>query len=462
MQLFIPSFWHPRPDCHGQVWQPRRTTSSLDGLRGYAAVAVMNYHILYTFQPFVFYGYGLPHAAATECARPEDAYESNLWFHQLPIIRLVYTGTWPISVFFVLSGFALSYNPLRESRKRAEGGDGDPAHSVVSSLLRRPIRLYGPPILASFVTMIAIQLGASEAGRKLLHDANDIAIVINEAHPTRFASFGSQLLDWAGETWRMLNVFWWGDIHNRYDVHLWTIPTEFRCSLAVFLILPAYVAVRQRIRKPLLAGLVLYVYTLDRWDVGLFYSGVLIADTSFSPLKSPVISGAKKDYQYSLYIAARVILFGLSLWLLSAPDFCIQSTPGFEAISRLIPSSDPAPFRFIPNLGGILLVTILAWTGSSNRLVSTCLDSPIPQYLGRISYSLYIVHGPLMHTLGYWLFPTLLSLTGTDETWNYVMGFSVAYAVFVATAIWSADLFCRMIDEPFVRLAKAAQNRISL
>ncbi|KAI1119430.1 acyltransferase family-domain-containing protein [Nemania sp. NC0429] len=460
-QVLIPSFCQGPSSYPAAGWQPRQGTSSLDGLRGYAAVAVMNYHILYAFQPAVFYGYGLPGTAALECARPEDRNEHNLWLHQLPIIRLLYTGTWPISIFFVLSGFALSYKPLRESRKLEAGGDVNTTTAIVSSLVRRPFRLYGPPLMISFITMMSIQLGAYEPGRAISSNRS-IVSVIEEIHHKRFHTLGLQILDWLHQTWRMLNVFWWGDLHNKYDVHLWTIPTEFRCSLTLFLVLPAYLATRPIMRKAFLAVLIVYVYALDRWDVALFYAGMLIADTAIPAWQSQDGAEPAKRSRYYLIRISRAFLLGLSLLFLSAPDFCIQDTPGFEIISRLIPSSDPAPFRFIPNLGGILLVALLAHTDASNRLVSLGFNSPFPQYLGRISYSLYLVHGPLMHTVGYALFPLFWRITGVEETWRYVVGFAAAYFVFITITIWTADLVCRTIDEPCVKLAKIIQERISL
>jgi len=51
----------------------------------------------------------------------------------------------------------------------------------------------------------------------------------------------------------------------------------------------------------------------------------------------------------------------------------------------------------------------VARTLPSNWLVSTVLNAKLPQYLGRISYSLYIVHGPMIHTLGYAVFPLFWS-----------------------------------------------------
>lgn len=434
------------------------STSSLDGLRGYAALAVMNYHIFYAYQSFVFYGYGLSQAASKSCARPEDVYAHNRWFHQLPVLRMAYGGTWPISTFFVISGFALSHRPLKVSRDAADGFSSG-ASAVASGLFRRPFRLYGPPLIATFITMVLIQLGAYEHGRKVSGDTNWVP-VINEAHHKRFESFGLQLGDWLHETWKMFHVFWWGDLHNQYDVHLWTIPTEFRCSLAIFLVLPMYISLRVRVRRVVMVLLIIFVYKLDRWDVALFYSGLLIADTSIDwqqRLKKS-LDGSAAGVSSAM---VRSTILALSLLLLSAPDFCISETPAYRILSSLIPSSDPAPFRFIPNLGGIILVALVAHTAPSNLLVATLLNSSMPQYLGRISYSLYIVHGPLIHTIGYWLFPTMWNLTGHEEPWRYVIGFLAAYATFLAVAVIVADLFWRAIDAPSVRFAKAVHGKVT-
>lgn len=454
--LLLPSFIRPSGDAAIEIRRNRSGVSSLDGLRGYAAVAVMNYHILYAYQPAVFYGYGLPQAAAEQCARAEDRQNQNLWLHQLPLLRLLYTGTWPISVFFVVSGFALSYKALWESHNTA-GVFTSASAAVASSLLRRPFRLYGPPIIASMMTMVAIYLGAYEPGRKVSNDPEWVP-VINELHHRRFDTLSGQVLDWCHEMWKMLNIFWWGDLHNKYDVHLWTIPTEFRCSLAVFLVLPAYITVRPRIRRIIMMILIIYVYVLDRWDVSLFFSGLLIADTSISEEPSMKPSASSSTFRYRLSQAVRITMFGFSLVLLSAPDFCMGDTPGFILLSKMIPRSDPAPFRFLPNLGGMLFVVLLAHTSSPDPIISTAFSSSIAQYLGRISYSIYIVHGPLIHTVGYAVFPFFWSIIGMEQTWRYVTGFVVAYLVLVAIVVWVSDVFWRAVDRPCLNLAKALQS----
>ncbi|KAJ5907549.1 hypothetical protein N7495_000231 [Penicillium taxi] len=70
VSFLLPSFIHG-----SKTHESRSFTPSLDGLRGYAALAVMSYHILYTYQAIAFYGYGLSQEAfASSCARPEDSY----------------------------------------------------------------------------------------------------------------------------------------------------------------------------------------------------------------------------------------------------------------------------------------------------------------------------------------------------------------------------------------------------
>lgn len=439
------------------------STSSLDGLRGLAAYAVMNYHILYAFQSFVFYGYGLSHNSIQSCGRPEDLEKTTNWFHQLPILRLIYSGTWPISVFFVVSGYVLSYKPILEANSFSESTASKAAATTAARMLRRPIRLYLPPIVATMVTMAAIQLGAYEPGRQVALHSHWIP-VIQETHHQRMGSLGAQVLDWLHQTWKMCRVFWWGEFNNPYDVHLWTIPAEFRCSLSVFLVLPAYISMRPIARRLLMATIIIYVYLLDRWDVALFFAGLLAADTSITCREQA--SGAlqtthRRPSHRVVFTAARALAIFASLYFLSSPDFCMSSTPGYQLLSRLIPSSDPAPFRFLPNIGGVLLVVLVTHVEVEKSMVNKLLNSALLQYLGKISFSLYIVHGPLVHTVGYAVFPFFWKISGTEDVWRYVVGFVAGYVVLVTVVIWVADVFWRLIDLPSTSIAVTAQQLLS-
>ena len=76
-------------------------TSALDGLRGWASLSVFNFHVLRYYYPLVHYGYGLPPADLSTCLGIPNVNDRNDRIIQLPIIRLLFSGTAPVSVFFI-------------------------------------------------------------------------------------------------------------------------------------------------------------------------------------------------------------------------------------------------------------------------------------------------------------------------------------------------------------------------
>ena len=82
--------------------QPRYT-SALDGIRGCACIAVMNYHILWVYLPLVHYGYALSRQDLASYVRKADVEMQTDSFLQLSIIRLLYSGTGSVSAFFVIA-----------------------------------------------------------------------------------------------------------------------------------------------------------------------------------------------------------------------------------------------------------------------------------------------------------------------------------------------------------------------
>jgi peptidoglycan/LPS O-acetylase OafA/YrhL len=70
-------------------------------------------------------------------------------------------------------------------------------------------------------------------------------------------------------------------------------------------------------------------------------------------------------------------------------------------------------WRFYPSVGAILLVAALTHSPRDGLLVRG-LESRLIQHLGRISYSLYLVHGPVMHGVRYRVFPLIWAAVGRD------------------------------------------------
>ena len=87
-------------------------------------------------------------------------------------------------------------------------------------------------------------------------------------------------------------------------------------------------------------------------------------------------------------------------------------------------------------------IIILAEHSCARRL----LDTPIPEYLGRVSYSLYLVHGTV-------LFASLILLYGR-------IPIAAVFTIYMVAAFVAAHLFCTFVEEPSMRLGKRFSSRM--
>lgn len=120
----------------------------------------------------------------------------------------------------------------------------------------------------------------------------------------------------------------------------------------------------------------------------------------------------------------------------------------------------PENWRFPHCIGAILAV--YATSSTSTNAIRCLFDNPVSVYLGKLSYALYLVHGPVVHMLGFWLVPWFWSLTGKETQFQKELGFMGAFVVVTALVIWSADLFWRGVDNRCVALARWLENMVAV
>jgi hypothetical protein len=133
---FITNIWHP------QQAKTLTPTAYLNGLRGIAAYSVFWQHFMtefYSSEP----NWGWH-------ARPPP---HDRWLIQFPFLSLTHSGFFPVTTFFVLSGFVLSYGPLRYVRSR---NHERLLKSLSSSVFRRGMRLFLPCITPLVFAAICI------------------------------------------------------------------------------------------------------------------------------------------------------------------------------------------------------------------------------------------------------------------------------------------------------------------
>lgn len=188
--FFLPSFLHSRVSRKHTRLEKLSPTSYLDGMRGVAALCVFFCH--YFYQSFIVAeGWGsAPH---------------NNQLLKLPIIRLFYQGPPAVCLFFVISGYALSYKPLTLIRTR----HFDKFVAIMSSMtFRRFLRLYVPTTISTFMVVILLRLGVYEWTREYASDKTCLKNIL-EPHPERLETTWEQLVHWSWNMYEFVHVFGW-------------------------------------------------------------------------------------------------------------------------------------------------------------------------------------------------------------------------------------------------------------
>ncbi|GAW17068.1 hypothetical protein ANO14919_065180 [Xylariales sp. No.14919] len=486
--LLLPSFTHHRfsparerrsdsTSNGGGGAKALSPTAYLDGMRGLAAFFVFFCHYFYTAF-FIAEGYGwLPRPPPDSDAPPPTTSKyTSLW--RLPFVRLLYSGPSMVCVFFVISGYALSLRPLQLARKRNSEAF---ARTTSSLVFRRFFRLYLPPVISTLGVALLLRWGAYEGTREFIKDRTFTKNVI-EFHPMRLPSLSAQLTHWAHEMWAFVHIWSWANHAGatQYDVHLWTIPLEFRCSMVLFLVLVGTARLRDNVRLVVVGLLSWFVLRNDRWEMLLFLAGMTIAEldlrrnahdghegrgssagppSSQPTLQLPLDEKTKPlpppPHERSTADSFWTLVSVFALYLLSCPDAGPWDVPGWRYLGTLIPVWFTEKYRFWQVVGACLFVFCAARSRSWRRF----FELPPIQYLGHLSYAVYLMHGPVTHILGYPIQRWAWGITGVEGS-AFKHGVALAAIFNIPLVIWAADIFWRAVDMPTVRFAKWLESKL--
>jgi Predicted acyltransferases len=189
---------------------------------------------------------------------------------------------------------------------------------------------------------------------------------------------------------------------------------------------------------------------MAHWEWSLFISGVLLAGLGekSSPEPAPIpmlpltsrvddeeegldedswtenLKSCKMKFPKPASPIVDSFLFLFALYLGSAPSGnpdSLAAAPGYGWLSPWIPRSWGLFMGyFYPEIGAILLVSVLAQSEFLQRIFTT----KVAQYLGDISLSLYMLHILILHTLGNWLIVQCSATMRLWGSWSYTIGIS--------------------------------------
>lgn len=378
-------------------------------------------------------------------------------------------------IFFVISGYALSYRPLKLAR---QARFAELNNALASSVFRRHSRLFLPAIVVTFCTAVLTWLGAF--GTK-----GWSGVAIPSRQPSKFDSLWEQLWHWA---WTMTGAMdpLGKDMlrgSTEYDPNLWTLPIEFDSSMVIFLALAALSRLSSTARMSLTFALAFYAQYFTIWPVFLFLAGMFICDLHMSLEERAEVASVSSENgilpswretpkSRISRLAARIcrgsiawkvmglISFLGSVYLLGMPEVGrgARDSPGYKTLVWLIPGqfAGHEDYFWLPIAAVWLVVTV-----DRTNFLQALFTNAFAQYLGRISFALYLIHGPLLWTLGFVLGKRCLDVVGNTSNEAYVLAMAFAAALWWPVAIWVADLAQRFVDAKCVQISKWIYDRLT-
>ncbi|KAF2647731.1 hypothetical protein K491DRAFT_699438 [Lophiostoma macrostomum CBS 122681] len=111
--------------------------------------------------------------------------------------------------------------------------------------------------------------------------------------------------------------------------------------------------------------------------------------------------------------------------------------------------------QFFLVVGAVLLVYSVSRSPSLQRIFTT----ELARYLGKISFSLYLVHMSILLWFGYSSIELWWWVCGSESLWQWCLGLGIAFLGQVIVVVCVADVFWRTVDAPSVKLAKWLEDK---
>lgn len=344
----------------------------IDGLRAFAAIAVVLFH---------FYG------AVSQTA------DSWAWQWVETLFSYGYLG---VDVFFVLSGFVISYS-IRK---------GDFSLRYFAKFgLRRSVRLdpaYWATILIE-ITLIYVGIAL-------------------------FPSLDTQIPDFPtiiSHFFYAQNLLGYGDIVSIF----WTLCYEFQFYIVLVGVLVLATSAGKLIKQTkiinttlVIAGVITFV-----WSLAIF----------FGPAENP-IPGLFINRWWQFFLGCLLMLHILR----KSPAWRLFSAMGILLVAIMLDNNSGAD-----NGLATFFVVSVVYVAARTEGMENWLSSALPQFLGTLSYSIYLLHA----VVGWRFIKLLHELNGVDfsplQAW-------AALVAGVAVSVVSAWIMHWLIEAPSHRLSK--------
>lgn len=318
--------------------------------------------------------------------------------------RVVTSGHQAVLLFFLLSGLVLAL-PTVNNKPQSYG----------VFITRRVFRIYVPYLAA---------LALAVLGNLIWH-----------------GSLG--LNDWADQTWRqpvhwgavMQHVLFIGQYDpTQFNTAFWTLVVEMRISILFpficLLVLRArpWIAVLTVVAVSIGATILQRTIGLNAFEQNCHYAGFFVIGILLARYHTPLV---ERVSHLSNRVAWELMALCLLLYFYGALFAQVIAKVFFK-----VHSPGLIGFDWISGFGAVMMIVL----GLAFLPFSRFLMSMIPQFLGRISYSTYLLHGTVLFAL--------------LHLFNHRLPPMVILFIYVPLVLVASTFFYRWVEKPAMDLGR--------
>lgn len=458
--ILKPELFSRRKGGHKALGHDRSTTAWLDGLRGWAALSVCIFHV--TVEPQW-------HVGIESCyGAPLPSGGSNTTPAAWPMIRLFWSGGhFAVLVFYTISGYVL---PRRLISLLHEGRQIEFIASLHAAICRRPLRLFLPVLWSTLLTLPLSYITGIPIGS--IPQKNNVFL---------------DLFTWLRETGKFLYFYRSNDLAHPYNPHTWTIPIELRGSVFVFAWLFVLSQISNKKRLLLTLAMIWYLaFATPGAMYATFFAGMVTAELDLIAAGEAQMSlpwdklvQVLRKHSLPRTLLLHAVFLG-ALYLGSQPsegsngkDQVLGKCYGWRTLGKWTPEAADDGYL---DFWWFWAAWLLLLACKEIKWLKRGLEAGFSQYLGRISFALYLLHGLVLR----FFLAGLYYLAGVKkpqdgDTWASLWlqwydaswfpftnhgpiglepNFLFCAAISITIFLYVAELGTKFLDAPSVRMSK--------
>jgi len=356
--------------------------NSVEGIRGIAATIVIFSHFCYIFFPFV---------------HRESENGVNSILYDLPF-GFIYSGTFAVYVFFVLSGYILSL--ISESY----------TSNLFVLSVKRYLRLGIPvfiSVLIAYVFFILFTVDKSNVSSWISNYGNFDYSFIGAINSGIIGSL------FAGD--------------SNYNFVLWTMQIEFFGSILIYII---YIQKKINFRNIMV---LMFVSVVSLYLVQVISSKLMLG------LLSILVGSILYEKGKELRTGLSIILFVAALYLAGVHNNSLS----YSFISSFLGSYTYEICNFFAGI--IIVYTILF-----SKLLSDIFSTKLCVFLGKVSFSIYLIHLPILSVFSIYCFNLLYINNSLSYFLSSIITFILSMGIIFSLALY----YYKFIDLFSLRASK--------